>query len=71
MIIEFTILEFKSSESFQDTNALIEKWSGIVFLLMVKVTPILIVVPVAVVSFFIYFTTEYRNDAFQLPIQLW
>lgn len=38
---------------------------------MIKVTPILIILPKFIISFYTYFTTDLREDAFELPIPKW
>lgn len=74
IMIHTLILELESSRSFKETNALVEKCTSLLFLVMVKITPILVIAPTSAASLFSYFTTESsvaRNDALQLPLPMW
>lgn len=56
---------------FEKTNELVEKWTRIGMFMMKNVfIPCAITLEVTV-SFFIYFTTDAGNDAFDLPFPMW
>lgn len=56
---------------FHETMKLIEKLSEITFFVMVKVTPITACLLRCAYTFFIYFTTDAGNAAFELPFPMW
>lgn len=61
----------RSKEIYEDTNRLLEKISGILFIAFVKVVPQLMIWPTFALSFAKYFATDLGADAFQLPLFLW
>lgn len=69
----------KSSESidptsaaiFNKTNRLVEKMCEIGYFVLVKRTPICLVIPRAFISYVIYFTTNGDSEAFGLPFLFW
>lgn len=54
-----------------ETNHLVEKWCAIGAFLMIKVTPIGLVYPLAFISYATYFVTNAGSDAFVLPVLHW
>lgn len=56
---------------YEKTNEKTEKWSKILFFLMVKFTPIAWLSPKVIISFYLYFTTDLGNDALELPSPMW
>lgn len=56
---------------FDKTCRKVEKWSEIIFLWMVKITPIAWLSPKVIISFFLYLTTDLGNDALELPSPMW
>lgn len=56
---------------YEKTNQLAEKISEILYFLIVKVSVPGLVLPRAALSYFVYYTTDARSDAFQLPIPTW
>lgn len=63
---------YPSSKAIIDeTNARVEKWSGILFFVMVKMTLLFGALPWFICTYFIYFTTDLGVDAFVLPFPLW
>lgn len=61
----------ENSELYEKTNALFEKCSYAIFLVMPKITPILMVVPIIAASYFMYYTESENGDVFQLPLPMW
>lgn len=71
-MFRFLALKYAPSRSiFSRTNRLIEKLSEITVLVIVKVTPISGYLPWFVYTFFVYFTTDLGNAAFDLPFPIW
>lgn len=65
-------LKFSASTSiFNQAFRFERKLSGIIYFVMLKVTPICVFVPWTIYTFFIYFTTDLGNAAFQLPLTIW
>ena len=52
-------------------NKQMEIWSKIVYFFNAKCVPILYMLPRPILSFFIYFTTDLGNDAFELTFPIW
>lgn len=50
-----------------EVNRQVEKLSDIAYLVMVKVTPVCLILPKIVISVFVYFTTDLGYDALELP----
>ena len=68
------ILGLKNPSSkvlYEKTNRSVEKWSKIIFFVMVKITPIAWLLPKVIISLFLYFTTDLGNDALELPSPMW
>lgn len=61
----------ESKALFSKTNQQVERLSEFIFMLTVKLTPQLVILPKFIVSFGNYFFTDSRSDSFQLPIPLW
>lgn len=61
----------KSKAIFEKTNQLVEKYSKIGLFVIKNVIVPCFIFPKAIVSFFIYFTTNLGNDAFYLPASIW
>lgn len=49
----------------------VEKLSGMVYFVAVKLGVPGITLPKAIASYFIYFTTDSGRDAFELPYPMW
>lgn len=65
---------FKSSTSkatLSNTNKFVEKYSKIGMLFIKFVFTLGYISPKVIISFFIYFTTDAGNDAFNLPLPMW
>ena len=56
---------------YEKTDRLVEKISKIIEILIVYVSPPSFVLPNAVYSYFVYFTTDLGPDAFELPFPTW
>lgn len=62
----------KSIAMYEKTNQFVEKTSKVIILFFVKLTIPLIIIPITMQSFFVYFTTDSPStDAFELPIPMW
>lgn len=48
-----------------------EKWSKIVVLVIAQVIPVVIMMPKAISSFNLFFTTNSGSDAFELTFSIW
>lgn len=71
---EFCISEAGNSVSkavMNDTNRLVQKWSEIGEFVLVKVSSVGLVIPRAIISYAIYFATNAKNEAFELPMLFW
>lgn len=66
--------EFKYLESevvCSQTNQQVEKWSEIIFFVIVKMAPLGGTLSRVVGSFFFYLRTDLGRDAFELPVPMW
>lgn len=54
-----------------ETTLLVEKWSKIIFFLMLQLFPPGTMLPVLIVSFLVYYNTGSGQSAFQLPLAMW
>lgn len=65
-------LEYPISKAiYEETNRQVEKWNEIINFIMAKMTPIVLVWPSFILSFFRYFTTDLGNGAFELMLPIW
>lgn len=60
-----------SKAVYQHANHLVEKLSRIGYFLIAIVSPVCIVFPKAIVSYFMYFATDLGIEAFELPLFYW
>lgn len=65
------IINPASMEIHIKTNQLVEKLTEILFLFITRVSVPGFVLPKVFASFFVYFTTDVGNDAFDLPLPMW
>lgn len=71
-MLTYTGLKYlRSKATFERTNELTEKLCKIIYFLLVYVTVPGFVLPKAIYCFFIYFTTDLGNDAFELSLPTW
>lgn len=56
---------------YAETNSMVEKWCQITHSFIVKITPIFLGAQFLTVGFFMYFTTDLGNDAFELQFPTW
>lgn len=61
----------KSKAIYDKTNRNIEKFSRIIYLAAVKVTPFMGVLPKACANLIVYFATNMDNKALELPVFAW
>lgn len=67
----FVGLKHSNSPAFYtETSQKMEKWIKIVHVLS-NVSPVLYILPVSMVSFIKYFTTDLGGSAFELPFPMW
>lgn len=75
LIEENTFLGLKFAPSskamYEDTNRLVEKICGILYVGCVKILPNCLIWPQILISFGKYFATDLKGDAFELPVPLW
>lgn len=60
-----------SMEMHSKTNQLVEQLTEILFLFLTRVAAPGFIMPKFLTSFFIYFTTDDGNEAFELPLPMW
>lgn len=60
-----------SKALFEKTCQEVEKWSEIIFFMMMRLSLPCIMLPVCIGSFFVYFTTNLGNESFILAIPMW
>lgn len=56
---------------FEEANQRVKNLSEMISLIAFKVIPIGSVTPSFLGSFFVYFSTDKGNDAFELPVPMW
>ena len=61
----------KSKKMYEEAHEAIEEWSKIVYFVTLVLSPISLVSPNAILSFYTYFTTDLGNDAFGLIVPMW
>lgn len=65
-------LENSTSMAFHaKTNEFVEKWTKIGIFVMEYVLCPCVLFPKIIFSFYMYFTTDLSNDAFDLPFPVW
>ena len=60
-----------SKTIYKKTDQKLQKWHKILNIVMVKVPPVLANIPMFIISFYTYFTTDLGRDAFELPCPAW
>lgn len=60
-----------SKAMYERANELSEKFSKIIYFVIVDIAIPLFVAPKVILSYFLYFTTDAGNEAFELPIPIW
>lgn len=61
----------KSAAVYGKANRFAEKFSKIINFFLVRVTICLVLCPKAIVSFFVFYTTDAGPDAFELALPIW
>lgn len=61
------LVHHTSKSIFHETDEKLRNWFGILDFAAVDVMSVCLALPMLVVSFYTYFTTDLANDAFQLP----
>lgn len=56
---------------YNKSNQSIQKWIKILRIVSLVMTPMLIVLPVAILSYVTYFTTDLGGGSFELPTPMW
>lgn len=60
-----------SQQLYTETNQLVEKFTKIMYIVIVYMTMPCILLPKSIHSFYIYFTTDLGADAFELAFPMW
>lgn len=60
-----------SAENYVEINEQVEKWTKIIHFVYLKVNLHMIVIPKAILSFYLYFSMDAGRDAFELPYAVW
>lgn len=60
-----------SKRIYDEANEIIEKCTKIMYFISVKVSWPGVVIPIAIYSFYNYFTTDLGFDAFRMPFAEW
>lgn len=68
-ITEFNYFEWQSAVT--ETHQTIEKISGILLFCFFKMVPAMAILLMFIYSFFVYFTTDLKRDAFQFHFPMW
>lgn len=61
----------ESGPMYQKTGRQVEKLTELLFFVIVKILPQCLVVLKCVTRYFVYFTSDFNNDAFELPFPMW
>lgn len=61
----------QSIRTYEKLNENIEKWTGLFYTVMVQVSVPAVLMPNFIISFYLYFATDFGGDAFSLPIPIW
>lgn len=56
---------------YEKTNAMVERWSELLYMGLVKISIPLVTLPFLILSYFLYFTTDLGSDSFLLPFLVW
>lgn len=73
-LIHIHISEYKDPTlklALKKTSRVVKKLNEIGYFLVVRVTPICIVFPKAIISYAKYFTTDAGNESFELVVPCW
>lgn len=60
-----------SKSIYMEANIFVEKWSSIIYVLFTKASVPIMILPLLILSYFLYFTTDLGRNAFQLPFVIW
>lgn len=60
-----------SITTYVESNQLVEKLCEILHFVVVFITAPTVVLPKTVISLFTYYTTDIKDDAFDLPFPMW
>lgn len=73
--INFIELVIENSSGFEkvigETTQKVEKWSDIILFYVLQLFPPGTMLPILIVSFFVYFNIGSEENAFQLPLAMW
>lgn len=61
----------ESGPMYQKTGRQVEKLTEILFFVIVKIMPQCLVLLKCITRYFVYFTSGFNNDAFELPFPMW
>lgn len=63
--------EYPAAANYVEINLTAENWTKIIHFVYMKVILHVNMIPKAILSFYLYFATDFGNDAFQLPFAVW
>lgn len=67
----FSELDYPIADGIKESIVQVEKWSRIIYFLMVKVTTVCGMSPKVIVSLYFFYAKDMGRDAFQLPVPMW
>lgn len=76
-LTNFEMMSFQGSKypasrpMYEETNRTVEKWTEIVAFVMAKATPLSWIAPKVIISYYLYFTSDMGDGAFELPLPIW
>lgn len=71
LVLAGSSIDAKSCEMYEKTVRFVEKLSETMYVVMIKLLLPTLLLPKAILSYFIYFTTDAGSAAFQLPLPTW
>lgn len=71
-MISFPGLKYTAAkQEYERSNRLVDKWCKIAYVVIEKIFIPSVILPKAIFCFFVYFSTDLGNKAFDLPIPIW
>lgn len=65
------LIKSSSSAMYEKPNHQVERWSEVLKLALLNITTHFMIWPIAIISYFTYFTTDLGEDSFELPFYIW
>lgn len=66
-----TFLGSESKAIYTESIEQLEKWSELIYFVVAKLSPVFWVAPKFLMSLFVYMTTNFDNNALELPLPIW